>query len=182
MHSLKCAFLVFLALLVRTQAVEITFTWDRNPEEELVAEYELYELPIVAFPPTLPALLAATPPAAPGERNTITVDVVPGIHVFYVTALNVWGESLPSNLVQTPAAVPTAPTGLRIALILQADGSARVSINGAPWTTTHVEASSDLTSWERIHTRVNVMGELAFVDPEARGAAQRFYRAVATAL
>ena len=85
----------------------------------------------------------------------------------------------PSGIVQEVRDVPanqtlrvTEPVKLEITEV----GAFRIrSWRGQSFT---VQASADLTEWTALTTVTNVSGTLAFTDPAAGQAAQRFYRVV----
>lgn len=84
----------------------LPLTWDLNPTTESVLKYSVYQAngPTGTFVKVLDV-----------TTNHATIpNLTPGMYRFYVTASNVWGESGPSNIVQTPVNASTAPKNLRI--------------------------------------------------------------------
>lgn len=109
-----------LACLPAARAADLTLLWDTNPVDDMVQQYRLY----VATGPPFPA----PAPIAPGTSSFIVTPTIgatqsflfSGIatnnYRFWVTAINVWGESDPSNAVDhyMPSAVPAAPAGVSV--------------------------------------------------------------------
>lgn len=184
-HVKAIVFAIMMLAGALACAAPVTLTWDLNPNEaqQDILQYVLYELDLLN--PTLPPIEKAHVPAVVlGGQNKVTIQVEPGVHAFVLTARNTWNESGPSNTVTTPPANlrPDAPSGLRIVLLMLQDGTAKLEVSGAPWTLTHVEASPDLRTWQRIFSKVNVRGDFVCFDRGSVGASQRFYRATAQQL
>jgi hypothetical protein len=172
--------LIAIALAECVQAAPVTLEWDPLPPD-YEAEYSVYELPIPIVP--IEQWIAGAILHTRTVQSRATINVEPGLHIFFVTARNYWGESAPSNTAKTPAVIPGPPTNFRIVSVMMLEnGTVQLSVNGAPWTQTRIEASTDLRSWQTIFSRVNVTGTFEFVDPDAARFAQRFYRAAALAL
>jgi hypothetical protein len=68
-------------------AAEVTLKWDANAAEDEVTEYVVY--------------LGGGEVARTGE-TTLAMDIEPGAHVFEVSAVNRWGESVRSDPAVTP--------------------------------------------------------------------------------
>ncbi len=89
-------YILILAILLAgltAKAADITLAWDANAAVEQVTSYKLYE----KLPTGVDKLLGTS------TLPTIKIiDVVPGEHSYYVTAVNLWSESGKSNSVSTP--------------------------------------------------------------------------------
>jgi hypothetical protein len=89
------------ALLLTTLAASaftLTFVWSPNAPEEEITSYQLYSATNVTGPYTL---RAATTNGA--QTNLVLTNIVASRSFYYLTASNLWCESLPSNTVTTPA-------------------------------------------------------------------------------
>lgn len=71
---------------------DVKLAWDANDPAEQVTKYTVYEKVGANY------IKIAD---APTTNYTVT-NVVPGKHVYVVTASNIWGESGPSNEAPTP--------------------------------------------------------------------------------
>ena len=100
--------LVAAGIAAGIAAETVRFAWDANAPEEQVTGYFLYSAPNVTGPFTV---LGAV-----GTNTSLSVTMNPARAFFYVTASNLWGESLPSNVLTTPAPA-RASTSLVIRLI-----------------------------------------------------------------
>lgn len=115
------AFVALVCLTACAQARVVTLLWDPNPLSDQVTTYRVYELVSAGW--TLVGE-SSTPRFEVGER-------APGSYEFAVTAVNYWGESLRSESVTTPEALPTVPLPPAI------EGAKRVAL----------EVSNDLEEW-----------------------------------
>lgn len=91
--------LIALLLTAATlSAAELTLEWDKPQSAEQVTQYKFY----CSTNGANFALLSYT-------TNTFVTftNFNPGAYQFYVTAVNFWGESPPSNILSTPAGKPT---------------------------------------------------------------------------
>jgi hypothetical protein len=172
--------LVAIALTVCAQGAPVTLEWDPlAPKSE--AEYTVYELSVATLP--IEQWIVGAILHARTVQSRVTINVEPGLHIFFVTARNYWGESAPSNTATTPPVIPGPPVNFRIvSLLMLEDGTVKLSVNGTPWTQTRIEASTDLRTWKTIFSRINVTGGFEFVDGAAVRFTQRFYRAGAVPL
>lgn len=75
----------------------ITLLWDNQPEYGTNTTIKLYHSTSLGTP-----LQQWTVVSSVVDTNMITVQVDPGVHFYYVTASNFWGESDPSNVALTP--------------------------------------------------------------------------------
>lgn len=91
--AIAAAIIVLAAWLCA--GADVTLEWNGSPSVEEVKGYAIWH---------------ATNIAGPWERITnsigtetnATVNVPVGVHFFFVTATNFWGESEPSNIAWTP--------------------------------------------------------------------------------
>ncbi len=100
--------LPFLLLALSAHARELTLEWDPSPVEEQVQHYVLWE--------------SASPAAMPLATVTGTeavIEVIPGTHVYFLTAHRDGISSPPSDTLTI--IIPSAPAGLRV----------RISLNGS---------------------------------------------------
>lgn len=100
--------ILFSALCLR--AATVTFFWD-YPTNELGADltFKIYAHTNITVPGSnWPVVLQIV-----GTQTTAIVTMTPGRQFFYVTASNMWGESGPSNVTNTPSVV-TNVTRLKI--------------------------------------------------------------------
>jgi hypothetical protein len=102
---------LILLLLTTLAASSVNFTlalaWDADPSDPTVTKYTLYR----ADGLTAPFVKVADIPAP--NTTYAFPSLSPGVYRFYVTASNEWGESDPSNTVQTSNAA-SAPRGIVI--------------------------------------------------------------------
>jgi predicted phage tail protein len=99
---------LFAAFNAVAQAANITVAWDANPAAESVIKYTVYQ----AIGPT-----GSFVKVSDTTSTTLLIpNLTPGLYRFQVTASSVWGESAPSNIVQTPVTPATAPKNLRIVI------------------------------------------------------------------
>jgi hypothetical protein len=95
--------LLVLAMAATCFASTVTLQWDANVPTDAVTGYNLYQDGKVVQTVT---------------ATTATIPNVTGVaHTFYVTAVNLSGESLPSNTVSM-SPVPGAPTGTKITITI----------------------------------------------------------------
>jgi hypothetical protein len=112
--SMLPAAIVLVAATALAQGAKLTFQWDPNPASDQVTKYTLYERQ-----PSGPVKVADIQPGV----CTATVcefqlqNVAPGVHTYYLTASNMWGESAPSNDVSTPPRA-AAPANIRITITI----------------------------------------------------------------
>lgn len=102
-------FIIILLLVLLPcvgHAATIKFKWIANDPIDRVTEYRIYQDDIKAVS-VIPPLTAAT-----------ITNVTPGAHTYYVTAVNEWGESPPSNTVTTPP-VPSPVTGVALSITIE---------------------------------------------------------------
>lgn len=102
--------LLFLSLPLMAQSATITLAWDPNDPKDQVAKYTLYRASSANGP-------WAKVQDVTGTTTTLS-GLVSGIYYFYVTASNNWGESAPSNIVNTPPPAG-APSNLRVTVTVQ---------------------------------------------------------------
>ncbi len=91
-----------LALVLTIHAADIQFGWLASATVDPTISYNLYWSTNM----TAPFVLY-------GNTTNLTITVTnltPAVYRFYVTATNIWGESVPSNMVQTPPGRPSAVT------------------------------------------------------------------------
>ena len=107
---MKTRLTILLAALVlgglSMRADDVILEWNPNDPAEQVTEYRVYESPSVNGPWTQ---IAST------SDTSVTLDLQPAEHFFYVSAVNVWGESPPSDVVDTPEP-PTPPINTRLSI------------------------------------------------------------------
>lgn len=119
MKLLTILTLFLTAIAARARSVSIV--WEPNPVSDQVTSYKVYELVSVGW---LQVGESSVPRFEVGER-------APGRYEFAVTAVNFWGESLRSESVTTPEALPSVPLPPAI------EGAKRVAL----------EVSDDLEKW-----------------------------------
>lgn len=91
---MKPTLVILFSLALVALAADITLQWDANDPVEEVAGYRVYQSTNVA---------GTYLPIGSTNGTSFTVrGLTPGVYFFYVTASNLWGESLPSNTVKTP--------------------------------------------------------------------------------
>jgi len=88
-------------------AATVDLDWDDNPAGEGISNYIVYEDNGGSF--------SAVTSSQISEVSILAV--VPGVHTYVVTAINVWGEGPQSDSVTTPSAA-SAPQGLVIVVIV----------------------------------------------------------------
>lgn len=86
--------LVFAGLVYVAQAASVVVYWDPNPPEDEVTGYHVYQSTNVLGPFDVVATTSGT--------NATVTNIDQGQYYFYVTASNFWGESRPSETVNTP--------------------------------------------------------------------------------
>jgi len=59
------------------------------------------------------------------------------------------------------------------------DGEMWLAVQGTPGASCVVEATSDFTTWTPVATNTLAWGSMVIDDPESKGLARRYYRAVA---
>jgi predicted phage tail protein len=102
------ALCVGLSFNAAAQAANITLAWDANLAAENIIKYTVYQ----AVGPT-----GSFVKVSDTTSTTLLIpNLTPGLYRFQVTASNVWAESAPSNIVQTPVTPATAPKNLRIVI------------------------------------------------------------------
>jgi hypothetical protein len=84
-----------------------TLIWNANPAGDSVTQYNVYEHIGTSF-----TLLGQVIPPAPLSFSLAGLPA--GQHLLCVTALNARGESAKSADAILPAAVPAAPTGVKV--------------------------------------------------------------------
>jgi len=95
----------FLALaFVPLTPRNVTFTWDAYAGAD---SFGLYHSDSVVVPLTNWVCLTNFS----GTNTQFSIQVVPGAHFYYLTASNMWGQSGPSNVANTPP-VATDPTNV----------------------------------------------------------------------
>lgn len=92
--------IMLMALAFTAQASSVSLQWDANAPAEQVTGYNVYVDGVKTQTVT---------------TNQATAIVTPGAHSFYVTAVNSWNESGPSNTVTTPS-VTTSPKNVKITI------------------------------------------------------------------
>ena len=118
---IAAAFLVCAGLLWAGPG-SVTLTWDYPAIPNEVARTNLAFTVYTSTNPAGPWVVLTSVPgtnisATEISQTTITFDIIPGEHYFYVVARDLFWtvESDPSNTVGTPpSAVSVIPTGLRI--------------------------------------------------------------------
>jgi len=94
---MKTILALILLLTVQCHAVDLTFGWDAPPENFQVESYNIYEVVFGEDPVKL------------GNTKTpeFTIKgVVVGEHFYYVTLVNLWGESVAYADGKTPPVYP----------------------------------------------------------------------------
>jgi len=94
---MKTILALILLLTVQCHAVDLTFGWDAPPENFQVESYNIYEVVFGEDPVKL------------GNTKTpeFTIKgVVVGEHFYYVTLVNLWGESVAYAEGKTPPVYP----------------------------------------------------------------------------
>ena len=94
---MKTILLLLLFVTAQCRAVDLTFEWDAPPENFQVESYNIYEVVFGEDPVKL------------GNTKTpeFTIKgVVVGEHFYYVTLVNLWGESFPYAAGKTPPVFP----------------------------------------------------------------------------
>ena len=92
---------LFLTLALSARAADLLMGWTASPTVDQTLAYNFY----MATGGGAFSLYRTT------TNTTLTVtNLTPGVYRFYVTATNMWGESIPSNTVQTPPGRPGAVT------------------------------------------------------------------------
>lgn len=94
---------LLLASTLSVSAVDLLLIWDKNPDDQQVTGYNVYEF----VSPNWVMIGGAV------TNGFSVVNASPGKHTYAVTATNLWGESLRSDSVSTPAS-PGKPTNLRV--------------------------------------------------------------------
>jgi hypothetical protein len=95
--------LVLLFLIgLTTRAADLTLGWTASPSADETLFYRLYMA--IGGSGTFSFYGSTT-----NLQLTVT-NLTPGVYQFYATATNMWGESIPSNIVKTPAGKPGAVT------------------------------------------------------------------------
>lgn len=105
MNSFIIILLIVLLPCV-SHAATIKFKWIANDPVDRVAEYRIYQDGIKAVSVTS-SITTAT-----------IINVTPGAHTYYVTAVNEGGESPPSNTVTTPP-IPSPVTGVALSITIE---------------------------------------------------------------
>lgn len=99
--------LIALLLSLPVAAATLTFSWNANDPAEEVTGYFLYSATNVTGPY---AVLSAA-----GTNLSCTITTAPAQMFFFLTASNMWGESLPSDTVHVAKPV-SAITNLKLRL------------------------------------------------------------------
>lgn len=112
-------FLTLAAAVAAAQTKDVKFQWDQNDPQERVIKYILKIGPAagnwtITQDVTAPVYqtddqgnLINVPTVLPPMEQVVNLTI--GKWYAIVTATNEWGESLPSNQVQTPAGKPNKP-------------------------------------------------------------------------
>ena len=79
------------------QTATVTLAWDANDPSEQVTKYSVYQATVANGPWAKVAEVS--------ETTATVAGLTPGVYYFHVTATNIWQESGPSNIVNTPALV-----------------------------------------------------------------------------
>lgn len=111
----KQLFQAILWLVLPLQAAlgaTVTLKWDPNPAGDTVTSYSVYQATGSGGFTKIQNVLGTVTTAS-------ILNVSPGLYRFYVTASNQWGESTPSNTVQTPGTVPTPPGSLILTIAVR---------------------------------------------------------------
>lgn len=94
----------------RSQAsYPVTLGWDANDASDLVNKYHVYQS---ADGKTFVKVAEST-------STTATLQLAPARYFFHVTAVNAWGESGASNVVQTPPGLPQTVRGATIIIVIK---------------------------------------------------------------
>jgi hypothetical protein len=102
------ALLALVLAAVSARAIDLNFTWDANGD--IVEGYYMYQ----KTGTNSPVKVAAIPPAAFPTYTLKGVTSAPGTALlFYVTAMNLWGESGASNIVPIAGGPPLPPKNFR---------------------------------------------------------------------
>ncbi len=98
--------LLFFLMSVSAMAANVNLAWTASPSEDVIG-YNVY----MSVGPSSEnfTLVGST-----SDLMTTISDLTPGVYRFYVTSSTVWDESVPSNIVKTPAAGKPAPVVLVI--------------------------------------------------------------------
>lgn len=92
------ALLLTILFALSTYAADLVLVWNASAAADETTSYNIY----VSTGDTAPFSIFATT-----TNTTFTItNIVPGRFLIYVTATNLWGESLPSNTVKTPPGKP----------------------------------------------------------------------------
>lgn len=102
--------LAFILLTIQCRAVDLSFEWDAAPADFQVESYNVYEV------------TGVTEVVKLGNTTTpeFTINnVTPGEHSYYVTLVNLWGESVAYAEGKTPPVYPgdTPPGKLKFKVI-----------------------------------------------------------------
>ena len=89
--------LLLILCAVQCRAVDLTFEWDAAPAEFAVESYNVYEVTGIS---DVVKIGSATTP-----EFTIK-NIIPGEHSYYVTLVNLWGESFAYAEGKTPPVYP----------------------------------------------------------------------------
>lgn len=90
----------------------VNLAWDNHNPPGFTDAVCLYHHTNAAAPFTNWVKIAT----APGDTTNSQVNIPPGSHFFSITFSNVWGETIPSNVIGTPPVLSPA-SGLRITSI-----------------------------------------------------------------
>ncbi len=95
---------------LEAQAVtSVTLAWNANVSTDNITKYTVYQATGAAsttFVKVADVTVGTT---------YVVANLTPGVYKFYVTASNVWGESVAGNTVTTPAPA-SPPTNLRLTI------------------------------------------------------------------
>jgi hypothetical protein len=122
---------VILFLCFSTSAFALGFQWDANPAADAVFKYTLKQANALGGPFTAVATVLPTACTATTCVYTMPTAPAPGVYYFHVTATNVWQESGPSNIVNTPPAGPALPKNFIIVLTIAPDGTPSITFMSA---------------------------------------------------
>lgn len=94
-YLLLCAAVTLGMLLIAARGAEVTLEWNASPSDQEVKGYCIWHCTNIGGP--WERLTNSV-----GTATNVVVNIEPGIHFFFCTATNFWGESPPSNIAWTP--------------------------------------------------------------------------------
>ena len=102
--------LLGVLLLQGSPTGTLAFAWDANAPNESITHYTLWEEIGGQYVEVIDI---------PGNETTVEISgIPPGVHVYALTADNIWGTSPYSNQ-ETTAPAPSAPGGVTISISIQ---------------------------------------------------------------